>query len=209
MTIESTKTQNIFYKLLKKPKIKEKLDKTYLPSQTENLFNIKQTLTKKKFSMRTLEVQKSPEKISISPKIQYRNTEPTYKKPNDTFLTNLTRIQKRYTKRTTIGRSTIISHSNIRYSEIFQNMKNFGDRQKIIKLANEMTIKSNNNIKVSCFNSKTNNKFTFSHESCDYRRSSCNSMYKRLTIEKDYKRVQKLENNIKHCISNALLPKIK
>jgi hypothetical protein len=197
---------DIFYKLLKKPKIKEKINKSLWDKQTENLVNIKQNISKKKLMIchlsKSVESKSSRHNSCVA-------SDP--KAEQDVFLTNLSKIQKRYTKRTTIGRSTIISHSNFRLSDVIYT----GDRKKVVKIANELTIKNNNNIKVCCFNPKPNGLFSLRdfHEAHQdvYKKSTYNVMYKRITFDKDYKRVQNLQNKIKDCLiryNDAILPKI-
>jgi hypothetical protein len=215
-------SKNIFYKLLKRSKIKEKLDKNYLSKQTENFNNIKQTITKKKFSICNLgnrqqeNKQKSPAK-QVRGSCRFSEPYDKTKSNQDLFLTNLGRIQKRYTKRTTIGRSTIILHSSLRLSDRFSTG---GDRKLATKMANEYTIKNNNNIKVLCFNSNANPTFTFqdvNHDDHSLRKKSYyNSQFKNITVDKDYQRVQKLQNKINTCTIraysnkiNSTLPKIK
>jgi hypothetical protein len=205
---QSNKQSNtdIFYKLLKKPKIIEQFDNTYLAKQTENLLNIRQTLNKKKLMINSL-----GKSVEYKPLRQAFITSDHNANLNEIFMTNFGKIpQKRYTKRTTVGRSTIISHgSNFRFTDVSQ-----GERKKMIKLANELTIRNNNSIKVYCFTPKNNS--LFSHNifcttgSQDVYKKSCyHSMFKRITFDKNYKRVQTLQNNINDCfIKNVSLPKL-
>jgi hypothetical protein len=194
------------YKMHRKAAVQDKLDKTYLSKQIENLSNITQTFKSRlKLSIRNLEVKDNLNKSKVGQITEKENTS------SSIFLTNFNK-KSFTTKRTTIGNSSIISHPNIRLSEAL----NLPDKKKGIQLANQLTIKSNNNIKVYCFKPTIKSTFeTFGEFYLDlYKTSAYISMFKRITIDKNYKRVQNLESKVSKCIidrslkNSVLLPKI-
>jgi hypothetical protein len=207
--VSQRKSADVFYKLLKRSKIKEKLINADLTQQSETLLkNIKLNFTKKKPAIRKLEIPK----VNINISKQQKGSLSGSFLADSMFLTNI-KAQKRYSKRTTIGGSIVISHP-VRASECPPQ----GDPKVAAKIANEFTIKNNNSIKVLCF--KSNTEFAFKdvnpYDICkDIHKSSYySSLYKRVTVDNSYKRIQKLQSMVKSCIISPsnnieILPKIK
>jgi hypothetical protein len=215
----NTRSQNsayVLYKMLRKSGIKDIVDNAYLSKQTENLSNITQTLkNRRKLNIRNLEVKNNLSACkSKSTAFVQRESIGGSEGNGGIFLTNFNK-KSLTTKRTTIGNSSVILHPNVRLSDAF----NLVDKKKGVQLANQLTIKNNNNIKVYCF--KPTTRFSFKSFSDDvykdaHKNSNYNSMFSRIIVDNDYKRVQNLESKVSKCIiksphvrDNVLLPKIK
>jgi hypothetical protein len=199
LTNDNLVSDNTFYKLEKKHKSQEKLDRKIMDKQFDNFNNIKQTLgCKNKVQMRSLNNIHTRNSITNPDLNKLFPTEPNFKRDS----TN-NGFRNRYVKKkTTIGKSTVIIHSNFRLSGAAK-----GNRKQLIKASNEITMKNNNGIKVVCYSPSNRRNFSLKDVLTDdinkdlNRRSYYNSLFLSITKDSNYLKVQKLHNNVDKCIS--------
>jgi hypothetical protein len=189
-----------FYRLLKKNKSLIKCENDASKAQeltklTQNLKNIKQSLS----------INRTILTKSLSSALCSSKNESSQNLPNvgdSVFLTsNVRRNTRILKKKTTIGRSTILIHNNLCVSDVIRRAsrtKANMTKKQIIKVANEMTMKTNNNIKTVCYNPSEKKSFN-QEEVCTediysdlHKQSYYKSLYKSVTNDNNYHRFKKL-----------------
>jgi hypothetical protein len=113
-----------------------------------------------------------------------------------------------YKRKTMLGKKSIITHANLRVSDVYKNA-NQKHRRMLIKHSNELTMSNNNNIKVVCYN--PSNKRTFAVNEVltedinndSNKKSYYNSIFLNIRNDMNFQRVQRLSKNINKCVTNS------